>query len=1315
MPRIFFCIVKITLMLSVSIGFKPHSDAAVNSQLEETHESATLFNSASWIWGQAQDSITQFRRVFPLSDVPQKATVQITADNGYELFINGTGVGSDTGSGANVWKTVERYDITARLAKGLNVIGIRGTDRGGVRGVVAAIHVEFENESVSTWVTDETWRATSKGIPPDYSHPEYVEGDDWVDATVLGHMGMAPWGQLNTADQEEPRHTSPSLAELMPPPLGFQWPETVAFIGDDCSVYVPLRGDAWGVCFRVGDWSRAYTEFDLPSPSKIGRTLHLLNPGPKATSRVILDAGSGAIGSPSATFDGRSLLVAMAPDGGSFFHIYRVPVSGAPPVQLTEGPFHDIDPAELPDGRIVFTSTRIGTFEEYHQPPSRALFRMNADGSNIHPITSTLIFDNEPKVMADGRIIFIRTDNFFDRGKVETHLHSIRPDGTNGLTEFGANVGPDYGVRLRAFGYGSPAPMPDGRLAFISSRGNFIGMSGTAEEEHHRLPAHLGDMAPLPDGRLLCTALRPSVMGVTSDVLGVIDPVDNHIVSIFQSPKGNIHSPVFVGERPRPPVIPDFVDPVDTQHPEATGFLFCQNARFTTKTKAGWEHIRAIRVLGAVPLTLRSSHSHIVHVGHETVELGTVPIAADGSFNIEVPADMPLALQAIDAEGRSELNEMSWMYVRPGERRSCIGCHQPREAAPSMASHPADALRAPAIKTLGQGNPHRFRGNNPGVTGMMDLQFERFRECASLNRSTLRDQPTASRRLEIDNLIQNLQGLNSDLILSSAQRLALLRTHEAALPLTKPLLKGNHEVRLASAIALASCGTRASIPSLLNALDDANPIVAQGAAMALENLTGHQEASKPSSRWKTWIQSNSWASIEAALIQTLHKTNAPSLRRRAVVALGHIGADPARVALRDFVRTQAQSNPYPPFVNDNRTDRFTFTAHSPMNPRMLQEAVRSLGQLDDNEALPLLHEILSANIDPTHGNLFLAEAVIEAIGRLGTPDAEAVLLSTFASLNDYWHYVGWYSDHPALYACHSSPIHARIIEWLDAIGSSKSGPIVPQLIGSTPTDPDRALFFPNDDYETLVGRLMRRSTRRKDVIESCLSLLGDPQAKPAKDLTDALRNTHPAWAGHPGPDNRAAQILSLSCRDPSMSPRIRNAFERYLNMPEESIERPLGNPTWTPIRHWTLFYLARTLGNLADQNSLGMLTRVLGDKLNEARHGRPDPSEPDIHLLQMEYTPCWRAAAAWALGEIGDHQAWPPLFRALTNFDNSIDVRHAAAQALGKLVLPSDRLQLMPLASDYPDISIRKVLRLICKTIDSEEETRSKELSQNSR
>jgi hypothetical protein len=57
------------------------------------------------------------------------------------------------------------------------------------------------------------------------------------------------------------------------------------------------------------------------------------------------------------------------------------------------------------------------------------------------------------------------------------------------------------------------------------------------------------------------------------------------------------------------------VDPARDRDSQATGVLFCQNARFTQKTTAGWSHVRAIRVLAGEGLTVRSSHSYIVHAG----------------------------------------------------------------------------------------------------------------------------------------------------------------------------------------------------------------------------------------------------------------------------------------------------------------------------------------------------------------------------------------------------------------------------------------------------------------------------------------------------------------------------------------------------------------------------------------------------------------------------------------------------------------------------------------------------------------------------
>ena len=104
---------------------------------------------------------------------------------------------------------------------------------------------------------------------------------------------------------------------------------------------------------------------------------------------------------------------------------------------------------------------------------------------------------------------------------------------------------------------------------------------------------------------------------------------------------------------------------------------------------------------------------------------------------------------------------------------------------------------------------------------------------------------------------------------------------------------------------------------------------------------------------------------------------------------------------------------------------------------------------------------------------------------------------------------------------------------------------MPDLIRAVPTDPDRALFPYNDDCEAVTGRVIRRCGREAEVVETCLSILGDAQATRVKGIADAIGQTHGAWGGRPDPENRAAQVLSLTCRDRKYEPRIRAAFDRY--------------------------------------------------------------------------------------------------------------------------------------------------------------------------
>jgi Hydrazine synthase alpha subunit middle domain len=80
--------------------------------------------------------------------------------------------------------------------------------------------------------------------------------------------------------------------------------------------------------------------------------------------------------------------------------------------------------------------------------------------------------------------------------------------------------------------------------------------------------------------------------------------------------------------------------------------------------------------------------------------LGYAPIEPDGSFKLEVPADTPLALAIIDTKGRALQTHLNWIQVRPGERRTCDGCHSPRRGASindAAQTNTLPAALAPAL------------------------------------------------------------------------------------------------------------------------------------------------------------------------------------------------------------------------------------------------------------------------------------------------------------------------------------------------------------------------------------------------------------------------------------------------------------------------------------------------------------------------------------------------------------------------------------------------------------------------------------------
>jgi hypothetical protein len=104
--------------------------------------------------------------------------------------------------------------------------------------------------------------------------------------------------------------------------------------------------------------------------------------------------------------------------------------------------------------------------------------------------------------------------------------------------------------------------------------------------------------------------------------------------------------------------------------------------------------VRAVRAV-APPSSSMGVREAIGETDFEPQQiLGYAPIEPDGSFKLQVPADVPLGLQVVDAQGRGFQTHTNWIQVRPGERRTCDGCHSPRRGAALNSGVIADAVPA---------------------------------------------------------------------------------------------------------------------------------------------------------------------------------------------------------------------------------------------------------------------------------------------------------------------------------------------------------------------------------------------------------------------------------------------------------------------------------------------------------------------------------------------------------------------------------------------------------------------------------------------
>ncbi len=150
----------------------------------------------------------------------------------------------------------------------------------------------------------------------------------------------------------------------------------------------------------------------------------------------------------------------------------------------------DFAPAFLPDGSIVFSSTRqrgnkstlldegkpqFSGLEENRQVEAAVLHMMDEEGNNIRQITFNQSHDLDPYVMSDGKIIFSRWDNSGNNNRF--NLYQVNPDGSQMEFLYG-NHSHNTGTNQNYIEYSQPREMPDGQLLSMTRARRSFNFSG---------------------------------------------------------------------------------------------------------------------------------------------------------------------------------------------------------------------------------------------------------------------------------------------------------------------------------------------------------------------------------------------------------------------------------------------------------------------------------------------------------------------------------------------------------------------------------------------------------------------------------------------------------------------------------------------------------------------------------------------------------------------------------------------------------------------------------------------------------------------
>jgi len=436
----------------------------------------------------------------------------------------------------------------------------------------------------------------------------------------------------------------------------------------------------------------------------------------------------------------------------AFYQIFEMNIDGTDVRRLTHGKYDDFDARYLPDGRIVFLSTRKGQAIQVCQSSAAAsaeisdlpdsyvrcgggnsrpvpvftLQRMDGDGKNLEPMSAFENFEWTPSVSHDGRVIYARWDYIDRHNGPFMSLWSTNPDGTNPQLVYG-----NFTTRPQCVFEARSIP---GSHKFVftaaahhSNMGGSLALLdrnlGTEEEppltrltpevcfpETEGWPRHYyANPYPLSEQFFLVTWSDRGLPGhsfIPGEERNPVNSMGIYLYDAFgnmellhRDPEISSMYPLPIQSRRHPANRPDLVDWSGSQEGR---FLLQDIYLGMEELERGT--IKRIRIIAVPPKVQPHMNNPVLGVSREDpgkFVLGTVPVEADGSAHFRVPSGIPVFFQALDERGMAVQTMRSLTYVQPDQTFACIGCHEHRDLAPPYGGSPLAALREPSKLMLG--------------------------------------------------------------------------------------------------------------------------------------------------------------------------------------------------------------------------------------------------------------------------------------------------------------------------------------------------------------------------------------------------------------------------------------------------------------------------------------------------------------------------------------------------------------------------------------------------------------------------------------